>query len=95
MAVKLRVRFYSCLVTGGLLSAAETSPMPKNHEKRMEVVQATNLRRIHLITYSAHVPRAPVRRSSEVYLVESRLVEARLRTGGLACRDTRNSFVGG
>ena len=82
----------SCLVTSRLLSAAETIPMTKAEEKRMEAMQTTHLRRIHRIPYSAYVPNEPVRRSSKIFSIESRLMEARLRTWSLACRDSPHSF---
>ena len=39
-----------------------------------------------------YVLNEPVRRSSKIPTVESRLVEARLRTWSLACRDPPHSF---
>ena len=74
LSVQLRIRLYSCLVTSRLLSAAETIPMIKAEEKRMEGVQTTHLRRIHRVPYTKYVPNEPVRRSSVVPSVESRLI---------------------
>ena len=92
LSVQLRIRLYSCLVTSRLLSAAETIPMTKAEEKRMEAMQTTHLRRIHRIPYTLYVPNEPVRRSSKIFSIESRLMEARLRTWSLACRDSPHSF---
>ena len=66
--------------------------MTKAEEKRMEAMQTTHLRRTHRIPYTAYVPNEPVRRSSKIPSIESRLMEARLRTWSLACRDSPHSF---
>ena len=66
--------------------------MTKAEEKRMEAMQTTHLRRIHRIPYTLYVPNEPVRRSSKISSIESRLMEARLRTWSLACRDSPHSF---
>ena len=58
----------------------------------MEAMQTTHLRRIHRIPYTLYVPNEPVRRSSKIPSIESRLMEARLRTWSLACRDSPHSF---
>ena len=58
----------------------------------MDGVQTTHLRRIRRIPYTKYVPNEPVRRSSEVPSVESRLTEARLRLWGQPCRDSPHSF---
>ena len=66
--------------------------MTKADEKRLEAMQPTHLRRIHRIPYTLYVPNEPVRRSSKIFSVESHLMEARLRTWSLACRDSPHSF---
>ena len=66
--------------------------MTKAEEKRMEAMQTTHLRRIHRVPYTLYVPNEPVRRSSKIFSIESRLMEARLRTWSLACRDSPHSF---
>ena len=93
LSLKLRIRLYSCLVTSRLLSAAELIPMTKAEDQCTEAVQSNHLRRIHGIPCTMYVPNEPVRRSSKVPTVESRLVEARLRTWGQACRDSPQSFI--
>ena len=92
LSVKLRIRLYSCLVTSRLLSAAETIPMTKAEEKRMEATQTSHLRRIPRVPYSAYVPNEAVRRSSKIPAVDSRLMEARLRIWSRASRDCPHSF---
>ena len=66
--------------------------MTKAEEKRMEGVQTAHLRRIHRIPYTKYVPNEPVRRSSVVPSIESRLVESWLRLWGQACRNPPHSF---
>ena len=66
--------------------------MTKAEEKRMEAMQTTHLRRIHRIPYTFYVPDEPVRRSSEIPSIESRLLEAGLRTWSQACTDSPHSF---
>ena len=92
LSVKLRIQLYSCLVASWLLGAAEIIPMTNAEEKRKEAVQTIHFRRTHRVPYSMYVPNEPVRRPSEVPAVRSRILEARLRVWGQACRGSPHSF---
>ena len=83
---------YSCLVRSRRCSVAETTPLNENDANWIEAAQTTHLRRSYRIPYTANAPNAPVRRSSEVGTVEPCALEARLRTWGLARRESPHSF---